>query len=349
MEHDASVAETHISTVFFAGDRAYKLLKPVRTGFLDFSTTALRRPACVREVELNRRLAPDVYLGVSDIVEHDVVVDHFIVMRRLPADRRLSVLAGTPEGDAAVRQVARAVAIFHSALPEDAASARCATPEAIALLWHHNFVELSAYAGTILDGDAFERCRALAASYVAGRAGLFDERVAQGQARDGHGDLLAEDIFCLADGPRILDCLAFDDDLRRGDVLLDVAFLAMDLERLAGPAMATLFLDQYDDFTNERHPRSLADHYIAYRALVRCKVACLRSAQGSPGAAADAGALLRLALAHLEAAVPRLLLVGGGPGTGKSTVSAGLSEALDCVRLSSDDRRKDLAGIEHSV
>src|SRR5258706_16276744 len=93
----AAVAETHISTVFFAGDRAYKLLKPVRTGFLDHSLAAQRAVACRREVELNRRFAPEVYLGVSEIRENDAVVDYLIVMRRQPSDRRLSRLLATSE------------------------------------------------------------------------------------------------------------------------------------------------------------------------------------------------------------------------------------------------------------
>src|SRR5690606_3743147 len=109
----AALAETHISTVFFAGDRAYKLLKPLRTGFLDHSTTEQREVACRREHELNRRLAPDVYLGVSEIREHGEVVDHLLVMRRMPSDRRLTALLHTDERDDVIRQVARAVAVFH--------------------------------------------------------------------------------------------------------------------------------------------------------------------------------------------------------------------------------------------
>src|SRR5690606_4917082 len=121
--------------------------------------------------------------------------------------------------------------------------------------------------------------------YLAGRDRLFAHRIAGGFARDGHGDLLADDIFCLDDGPRIIDCLAFDDDLRVGDVLLDVAFLVMDLERLAGIETAESFLAQYQSFANERHPRTLMHHYVAYRALVRSKVNCLRAGQGATKAA----------------------------------------------------------------
>jgi aminoglycoside phosphotransferase family enzyme len=131
----SAVAETHISTVFFAGERAYKLLKPLRTGFLDYSTPERRAEACTRELELNRRMAPDVYLGVSPIIENGVVTDHLIVMRRLPSDRRMSKLVRGPERDDAVRAVARAVAAFHAAQPPDERAALVATRDGVETLW----------------------------------------------------------------------------------------------------------------------------------------------------------------------------------------------------------------------
>ena len=108
---------------------------------------------------------------------------------------------------------------------------------------------------------------------------------------DGHGDLIADDVFCLPDGPRVLDCLEFDDQLRHVDALDDVAFLAMDLERLGRADLGTGFLDAYAEFAGDPAPTSLRHHYIAYRALVRAKVACLRHDQ--TGAGADAGIAVR--------------------------------------------------------
>jgi aminoglycoside phosphotransferase family enzyme/predicted kinase len=345
----AAVAETHISTVFFAGDRAYKLLKPLRTGFLDHSTPERRAEACRRELELNRRLAPDVYLGVSPILEHDEVVDHLIVMRRLPSDRRLTALLRGPERDDAVRSVARAVAAFHAAQPPDERAALVSTRDAIAALWHHNFDEMRCWEGTLLHRAAFAEVVRLVSRYLAGREPLFERRIAQGYARDGHGDLLAEDVFCLDDGPRILDCLAFDDALRYGDVLLDVAFLAMDIERLAGREVAGQFMAWYEEFSGEHHPRTLAHHYIAYRALVRCKVGCIRAEQGAAEAVAGARSYLDLALTHLRAGRPRLVLVGGAPGTGKTTTAHALAARTGFALLSSDELRKDLVGVAHTA
>ena len=343
----AAVAETHISTVLFAGDRAYKLLKPLRTAFLDHSTTELRAEACRLEYELNRRLAPDVYLGVSALSEEGVVSNHILVMRRLPASRRLTALLRTPERDDAVRQVARAVASFHAGLPADSRGAAIASRDAVRRLWRHNLDEMAEFRDVHVDGAVLDEVDKIAMTYLAGRDRLFADRLHQGLTRDGHGDLLADDIFCMPDGPRILDCLAFDDALRISDVLLDAAFLAMDLERLAGMPTAHAFLRWYQEFSNEHHPQSLADHYVAYRALVRCKVSCLRAAQGAAGAADDARSFLDMTLRHLRSARPRLVLVGGAPGTGKTTTANGLAAACGYAVLSSDEVRKDLAGFGH--
>ena len=347
IESAAAVVETHVSVVVFIGQRAYKVYKPLRLPFVDQSTAPKRFDLAWREVALNRRLAPDVYLGVLDVLRDGEAIDHLIEMVRMPPDRRLSTIVASGSGEEEVQAVARKIAVFHEAASADSTEVgAAASPEAITGLWESSFAELEERRGDPLPADSLEAVTALARGYLAGRTALFRDRVRNGWARDGHGDLLADDIFCLDDGPRILDCLAFDDHLRHGDVLLDVAFLAMDLERLGRPELARRFLDAYDEFTAERHPGSLAHHYVAYRALVRCKVACLRATQDPGGPAADeARRLLSLCREHLEAARVRLVLVGGAPGVGKSTLARELSARKGWVVLSSDELRKDLAGL----
>lgn len=344
-----SVLETHISTVVFIGERAFKFMKPVVTAFLDQSTVEKRRVACEAELRLNRRIAPDVYLGIGQVAEGDEVTDHFLVMRRLSFDRRLSGLVHTPDFADHVRAVARAVAAFHAAQPPTALAVESAGADAVAALWAGNLDELSQIEESPLDGEVLARVADLAQRYVQGRRALFADRIEHGFARDGHGDLLADDIFVLDDGPRILDCLAFDERLRCGDVLLDIAFLSMDLERLGAPDAATQLLGWYSEFTNERHPRSLADFYVAYRALVRAKINVLRSLQGADEAAGEARRFLDQCRRHLEAAMPAIVLVGGSPGTGKSTIANALGDRLGFAVLSSDEIRKDLAGIAHDA
>jgi aminoglycoside phosphotransferase family enzyme/predicted kinase len=342
----AAVAETHSAVVFFVGDRAYKLKKPVDLGFLDFRSREQREAICHREVELNRRLAPDVYLGVADVHGPDgVVCEHFVVMRRMPEERRLAtmVAAGADASDQ-IDQVARVIAAFHAraALVDDPVSV--ASAPAVRRLWDANTATLRRFTGSVIDADLVDEVERLAHRYLDGRGPLFEQRIAEGRVRDGHGDLLAGDIFCLDDGPRVLDCLEFDDRLRFGDVLLDAAFLAMDLERLGRRDLADRFLAGWHEHTNETHPRSLADHYIAYRAQVRATVSAVRCGQGVDEAAL-AQAQLALCHRHLSRGRVRLVLVGGLPGTGKSTLALGLADANGWCTLRADEIRKELAGL----
>jgi uncharacterized protein len=343
----AEVRETHIGVVLLAGDRAVKMKKPVRTDFLDFTTPALRRAACHREVQLNRRLAPDVYLGVSDVLAPDGTdaVEHLVVMRRMPADRCLATLvtSGAAVTDH-LRALARLMAAFHARADRSVAIAADGSREALRRRWAANVEELAPYAGTVLDAALVDALGRLATRFLDGRGPLLHGR--GDRIIDGHGDLIAADVFCLDDGPRVLDCLEFDDHLRHVDALDDVAFLAMDLERLGRPDLADAFLADYAEFSGDPAPAALRHHYIAYRAVVRAKVACLRHHQGDPAAAADATRYASLALLHLERGAVRLALVGGLPGTGKTTVGGALADRFGAVLLSSDRVRKELAGID---
>lgn len=343
--------ETHVSTVFFVGDRAYKLKKPVKMDFLDFSTRGERERVCRREVELNRRLAPDVYLGVADVHGPDGrPCEHLVVMRRMPDARRLSTLVqgGQPVDDC-VRETARAIAAFHARAETSPSIESTGSVDGVQAHWESNVSTMQPFVDSVLDPEVSLAVETLARRFLAGRRRLFATRIAHGKVRDGHGDLLADDIFCLDDGPRILDCIEFDDRLRYGDVLADVAFLAMDLERIGAPELGAKFIGWYREFAGESYPESLAQHYIAYRAHVRAKVACVRSQQGDPAAAQQARLLLDLAHQHLDRGRVVLTLVGGLPGAGKSTLAAGLSEHLGWVGLRSDEIRKDLAGMTHTT
>jgi len=344
------VCETHISVVVLIGDRAVKLKKPVDLPYLDWRTREAREIACHREVELNRRLAPDVYLGVADISGLDGgPCDHLVVMRRMPEDRSLGRLAAS---GADLREpldlLAARMADFHATASRSPAISEAASRDGVARNWVDNLTVLHG-AGPLLDAPTVERVGALAQNYLAGRGALFTERSAAAMTVDGHGDLLADDIYLLDDGPRVLDCLEFDDRLRAVDVLDDVSFLAMDLEHLGAHALAGWFLGAYGRHSGADHPTSLAHHYIAYRAGVRAKVACIRASQGVSTAVDEARRLLELARRHLEAGRVRLVLVGGLPGTGKSTLARRLGERTGWPVLRSDVVRKELVGVEEST
>ena len=343
----AAVAETHSAVVFFVGDRAYKLKKPVDLGFLDFRDRGTRAAVCAREVELNRRLAPDVYLGVADVVGPDgEMCDHLVVMRRMPDERRLSTLVSSgADIDDELWHLAHLVAAFHARADRTPEAAAAASRDALAARWAGNTAGLMFHGRGVVELDEVLEVDALATRYLSGRGPLFEQRIGEGRALDGHGDLLADDIFLLDDGPRVLDCIEFDDGLRRGDSLADVAFLAMDIERLGRSDLAERFLAAYREHADDAWPASLAHHHVAYRAQVRAKVAAIRAGQGDEAAAADARALLGLSRRHLEAGAIRLVLIGGLPGTGKSTLATGLAEALGATVLRSDEIRKEMAGL----
>lgn len=339
--------ETHISMLFFTPDRVYKMLKPVTTGFLDHSTVDRRVAAIDDELRLNRRFAPDVYLGTASVDENGTEADRILVMRRLPAARRLANLTGAPDFDAHLRHVARAVAAIHAAAPIITAERPMSTAAGMAELWRSSLDEIEPSVGTVIARDGFDRVAELALGYLDHSSALFDHRRQAGLVRDGHGDLIADDIFMLDDGPRILDCIAFNDDYRVCDVLADIAFLVMDVERLAGTPAADMLLHYYCQLSNEHHPSSLAHHYVAYRAHIRAKVALLRHRQGDESAAQVAIDLHRQTVDHLERARRRLVMVGGGPGTGKTTLARRLADLFNWSVIDSDTLRKDLHGIDH--
>jgi aminoglycoside phosphotransferase family enzyme/predicted kinase len=339
-------AETHTGAVLFVGDLAYKIKKPVQMSFVDWRRLEDRRLACEREVALNRRLVRDVYLGVGELRPPAGAAEPAVVMRRLPDDRRLSTLvrAGA-DVDAPLRHLAHQLAAFHLDAPSTPVAEEEAGVTATWRRWETNQCTLIRFVDRFLDRDVAGEVIRLARRYLAGRAALFEKRIADGRARDGHGDLLADDIFCLPDGPRALDCLDFDERLRVGDVLADVAFLTMDLERLGRPDLGDTMLRLHRELTDDHWPDSLAHHHVAYRAQVRAMVAALRAEQGDAASVAEARQLLVMARDHLRAGRVRLVLVGGAPATGKSTLAAGIGSALHAVVLRSDEVRKALAGL----
>jgi len=340
------VRETHAGVVFLLGDHAYKVKKPYDFGFLDYTTLEARREACQEEVRLNRRLAPDVYVGVFDVHDaDDAVCEHLVVMKRMPGERRLATLVadGRPVRDQ-LRALARKLAAFHSGAergPE--IDAQAAVP-ALRQRWTDSFDQVRPYGDDVIPAARLERIESLTLRFLDGRTDLFDQRIADRRAVDGHGDLLADDVFCLDDGPRALDCLEFDANLRYVDGLDDAAFLAMDLERIGAPDLGEAFLTWYAGFAGDPAPPALRHHYIAYRAFVRAKVACLRHSQGAEGAADQARRLAEITERHLTAGATRLILVGGLPGTGKSTLAGALADRLGLSLISSDPTRKELAG-----
>ncbi|WP_075016811.1 bifunctional aminoglycoside phosphotransferase/ATP-binding protein [Actinacidiphila rubida] len=339
------MCETHTAVLFFLGNRVYKLKKAVDLDFLDFTSVEARRADCEREIALNRRFAPDVYLGLGEFRgPGPAPPEPVLVMRRMPGERRLAHLVreGAPVDDE-LRAVARLLAARHADAPRGPRIDAEGTRDALSRRWSAGFDQVRALTAGGRPAEGADEIERLANRYLEGRRRLFDARIAQKRIVDGHGDLLAEDVFCLDDGPRVLDCLEFDDRLRYVDGLDDAAFLAMDLEQLDAYAAAAWFLARYTEYSGDPAPPSLWHHYVAYRAFVRAKVSLIQAAQGASGAQAAAGRLLRSALGHLRTSAVSLVVVGGLPGSGKSTLSGALADRLGVTLLSSDRLRKELA------
>ena len=353
--------ETHISWVFLAGDRAYKLKKPIVLAFLDYGTPERRAEMCREEVRLNRRLAADIYIGVRSIAagpegfeladEQDPrAVDYLVEMRRY--DERGTLAAKLESGELAAQEitaVARLLARFH-------ARAQPATHEALRLAvdrrLSENFKELLAIVERRGEAERLESLERFARAFLSARAEVFETRARRGLVRECHGDLRAEHV--LLNGPvQIVDCVEFDRGLRELDVADDLAFLAMDLAAHRGERFARMLVQAYRRAGGDAGDDSLIAFYAAYRAVVRAKVALVRAAQHSPLSAAHGhhSAIARdlLSLAERfawQARLPLVIVICGVPGSGKSHLCQALADRSGLAHLSSDVTRKRVAGIE---
>ncbi len=361
--------QTHISTVFMADDLVYKLKKPVRFSFLDYSTLALRRHYCQEEVRLNRRLAPSVYLGAVPVWRQEgrywvealppglppadtMVVDYLVKMRRLPAERRLGALVAADNvTPASIRAVAERLSSFHAAAAPDLA-AQYGTPEVIEQALTENFDDTRPFIGQTLSDKQLRVIQTFSRDFLATHRTLFDERARTGRVRDGHGDLRCDHVYLLDEGIVIVDCIEFSPRLRTCDVASDLAFLVMDLELHGAPALASELVQSYCAQTHDEALLDLLPFYQCYRAYIRGKVASLKSQAPEASASEQRQARLHAQHAFRLAAryargkqAPALLVVCGRIGTGKSTVARLLSDHTGFVVFSSDLIRKRLVGI----
>jgi aminoglycoside phosphotransferase family enzyme/predicted kinase len=354
------VRETHISWVFLAGDRAYKLKKPLVLDFLDYGTAARRREMCGEEVGLNRRLAPDIYLGVRGLAatadgveltaEDDPRAIEFVVeMRRYDESRTLAAALERGELDRRhVNAVGAALARFHAGARQVAGAG--APVLAVERRFDRNLHELLSCVeqrGEVGRVQALER---FAHAFIAAHAQTFQARASRGRIREGHGDLRAEHV--LLDGDvRVVDCLEFDRELRELDVADDLAFLVFDLAAHGGERFGELLVRAYRDAGGEPGDDQLIAFYAAYRALVRAKVALVRAAQlpATSGAHGQQSAHARDLIVLAErfawrARLPLAIVVCGVPASGKSHLARALAEASGLPHLSSDFTRKRLRG-----
>jgi len=351
--------QTHISYLFLTDNFVYKIKKPVDFGFLNFSTIDRRRFYCHEEVRLNRRLAPDIYLGVVELRRSEEgvaftgsgpVVDYAVKMVRLPEERMMDrLLAAGQVQEETIRSIAGVVAAFHRDADRGAEIDRYGTIEAIRRSWDENFALAERFIGDTLSVQDLRRFREWVDQYLQRHAALFEERIARGFIRDCDGDLHLENI-CLGEKVWIFDCIEFNPRFRYGDTAADIAFLLMDLDYHDRPDLAAAFLDEYVSVAADETCVPLVEFYKVYRAFVRGKVASLQlpdpaiPAEDRDAARDRAIGYFRLARGYLlrQKLPVTIFLVGGLMGSGKSTLAKLLGRELGIPVLSSDRTRKEL-------
>jgi aminoglycoside phosphotransferase family enzyme/gluconate kinase len=347
------VVETHISVVFLAGDRAYKLKRAVKYPYLDFSTVAKRRAMCRAELELNRRTAPALYREVRAVVRgadgrvgwgpDGTVLDWVVVMSRFDESRRFDRLAL----DAGlISALAERIASFHA---EAAPRRDFGGGAAMAEVARTNIDHLRDSRKAGFDAAAIDALERAAAAEAARLGPLFDRRRDAGKVRRCHGDLHLGNIFLSDDGPVLFDCIEFSERIATIDVLYDLGFVAMDLLHHRRPDLASLVCNRYLDLAGEEDGFAVLPFCIAVRAAIRGHVAGSALDRGWGGDAADARRYLAEAAAALAPAPPLLVAVGGLSGSGKSTLAARLAPLLGRVPgarlLRSDVLRKRRFGV----
>lgn len=353
---EVEIRETHISWVFLAGDRAYKLKKPLVLDFLDYGTPARRRRMCAEEVRLNAQLAPDIYVGVRAVTpagdglaitddDDPAAIDYLVEMRRYDDDATLvAALNRGGEAPAVLGALGRTLAGFHQHRPP-----RPGDRGAVRVLAEveRNVWESVRGLTSARDAGRIERVGRFLRAFAVANATILDDRAAAGRVREVHGDLRAEHVILR---PRlgVVDCLEFDPDLRTIDVADDLGFLVMDLTAYGATRAAGDLIRAYRLAGGDCGDDELVWFYAVHRALVRAKVARVRSGQqpAEAGSRTHADALVALAERLTWRGRGALCLVlCGVPASGKSHLANALAGAGELPVISSDVVRKELAGL----
>jgi len=286
----AEIIETHISWVLIGDKEVYKVKRPVKFSFLDFSTPERRKFFCDEEVRLNRRLSPDVYLGVVPIrIEGGLPViggkgtaeEYAVRMKKLDRDTMMDRLVSrgkVAKGD--IRALALKVADFHK--KAEAAGGEYGSPRLVGaqiadLANHRDAIDKACGLGGRVDGIL--DC---SAQFIRKNGNLLRQRMSFGMVRDCHGDLHTKNVFLQggAEGIRIVDCIEFSRDFRCIDVASDVAFMAMDLDYCGREDLSRMFIDAYVSETRDTELETVLPLYKCYRANVRAKVAAIEWGMG---------------------------------------------------------------------
>ena len=355
------VVETHISWVLLAGERVYKIKKPVDFGFLDFSTLDLRRYYCEEELRLNRRTAPELYLDVVAVTGSSAqpriagggdVLEYAVCMRRFDVEHGFDrlLVAGRLE-PAHAEALGEALADLHEQAEIAGSESPWGTPDEVIGPMRDNFTTLLALVGDDSRDERLNRLRAWTEDRFIELEEVLEQRRELGFVRECHGDVHLGNVTLFDDRTTLFDCIEFSPALRWTDVMADVAFAVMDLHDRGSGANAWRLLDRYLARTGDYEGLVLLDFYVVYRALVRAKVAALGLEDG-PAAdqtrsiLAEVDRYLALADRVSRSQRPGLFLTCGVSGSGKSVLARSLVASCGMIRLRSDVERKRLHGLD---
>ncbi len=357
------LVQTHVSWIFLTDCYAYKIKKPVDLGFLNFSTIDRRRFYCNEEIKYNKRLCPDIYVGVVELrqnngsvgfQEEGRILDYAVKMKRLPAERMMDRLVTDDTiSMGEIREVARVIAEFHKTLPSSPAISEYGRPERIRFNWIENFDQTIPFENTTLPAPERQQIKSWVLSFLEQHEALLSTRIDNGFIRECDGDIHLENI-CLNDGKvYIFDCIEFSERFRCCDTAADTAFLLMDLDFNGRNDLSEEVLATYREITGDTVPRALLDFYKVYRAFVRGKVESIHSLdpdmskQQRDNTLMRASRYFRLARGYIERSrlTPTIFITCGLMGCGKSTLAAHLSFELGISCFNSDIIRKQMAGL----
>lgn len=354
--------QTHASFVFVAPPFVYKIKKPVNFGFLDFSTLDKRSHFCERELDLNRRLSPSIYLDLVPICsfrggfafgDQGRVVEYAIKMKKLSPRHFLNQkLARGEVNKNDLKRIAALLKNFYQAQHLSREVTEWGRIDRLKISTDENFRQMRPFIGRTLSRAQFEGIQFYTTSFYRQHSRLFQSRLREGRILDCHGDLHLEHIHLTPRQIHIYDCIEFNDRLRYIDVASDVAFLAMDLDFNGRPDLARTFAAHMAKALSDPGMLALIDFYKCYRACVRGKVESLATiahavSETERRASADrARRYFRLASQYyVSGSTPMVLVVMGRIASGKSSLAQALADELGWAVFSSDRLRKEMAGL----
>jgi len=357
------LVQTHISWVLLAGDFAYKIKKPVQLAFLDFSTLARRQVCCLDELRLNRRFAPDLYLDVLGIFNTPQdpqwggpgpPIEYAVKMRRFDEAGRLDRVCARGELQSGhLSDLADTLVAFHAAAAMAPPASRFGSASEVMAPARDNFRDLLRLLPEAGVAARLEALQAWTEAQFQQLAALMEARKLAGRVRECHGDLHLANLVLIDQRVRMFDCIEFNEDLRWIDVASDIAFTYVDLLAHDQPGLADWWVDEVLSRSGDYEAARVLRFYAVYRALVRAKVAAIRTHQTQQTQQTQDGgseALAYLALAERLVAPPpvRLVITHGLSGCGKTLASNALLQSdagASTLRLRSDVERKRLAGL----